>query len=113
MRTLSGKGVRVQFVRESLVFTGEDSPLANPLLSVKGAFAEFKRAPILERQREGIAAAKQRGVCTGRNPPLPPSRPSSCVNAPPAGNASPCWPGKLGVSRETVYGYLRAEPVAS
>ena len=43
----------------SLVFTGEDSPMANLMLSVMGAFAEFERALIRERQREGIALAKQ------------------------------------------------------
>ena len=42
--------------------------MANLLLPVMGAFVGFKRALILERQREGIAAAKQRGVYTGRNP---------------------------------------------
>ena len=70
VRTLTAKGVRVEFVKESLTFTGEDSPMATLLLSVMGAFAEFERALILERQREGIAAAKQRGVYTGRMPAL-------------------------------------------
>jgi DNA invertase Pin-like site-specific DNA recombinase len=70
VRTLTGKGVRVEFVKESLTFTGEDSPMATLLLSVMGAFAEFERALILERQREGISAAKQRGVYTGRKPAL-------------------------------------------
>jgi DNA invertase Pin-like site-specific DNA recombinase len=36
--------------------------MASLLLSVMGSFAEFERAPILERHREGIAAAKQRGA---------------------------------------------------
>ncbi len=58
VRTLTGKGVRVEFGKESLTFTGEDSPMATLLLSVMGAFAEFERSLILERQREGIAAAK-------------------------------------------------------
>ena len=49
--------------RNKLAFTGEDSPLANLLLSVMGAFAEFERALIRERQREGIALAKQRVYC--------------------------------------------------
>ena len=57
VRSLTGKGVRVDFVKESLAFTGDDSPMATLLLSVMGAFAEFERALILERQREGIAAA--------------------------------------------------------
>ncbi len=36
--------------------------MANLMLSVMGAFAEFERALIRERQREGIAIAKQRGA---------------------------------------------------
>jgi DNA invertase Pin-like site-specific DNA recombinase len=46
--------VRIAFVKEQLTFTGEDSPMASLLLSVMGAFAEFERALIKERQREGI-----------------------------------------------------------
>ena len=52
---LTKRGVRIEFVKESLAFTGEDSPMANLMLSVMGAFAEFERALIRERQREGIA----------------------------------------------------------
>lgn len=37
------------------------------LLSVMGAFAEFERSSIRERQREGIALAKKPGVYKGRN----------------------------------------------
>ena len=44
----------------------DDSPMATLLLSVMGAFAEFERALIFERQREGIALAKKRGVYRGR-----------------------------------------------
>src|SRR3954447_9398345 len=62
VHTLTGKGVRIAFVKEQLTFTGEDSPMASLLLSVMGAFAEFERALIHERQREGIALAKQRGA---------------------------------------------------
>jgi len=60
------RGVRIEFVKESLTFTGEDSPMASLMLSVMGAFAEFERALIRERQREGIALAKQRGAYRGR-----------------------------------------------
>jgi DNA invertase Pin-like site-specific DNA recombinase len=56
------KGVRVEFIKEQLVFTGEDSPMANLMLSVLGAFAEFERSLIRERQREGITLAQQRGA---------------------------------------------------
>ena len=43
VRALTDKGVKVEFLHEQLVFTGEGSPMANPLLSVMGAFAEFER----------------------------------------------------------------------
>lgn len=71
---LTRKGVRVEFVKESLVFTGEDSPMANLMLSVMGAFAEFEHSLIRERQREGIALAKQRGAYKGRKKTLTPER---------------------------------------
>jgi DNA invertase Pin-like site-specific DNA recombinase len=66
VRAVTRHGVRVEFVTENLTFTGEDSPMATLLLSVMGAFAEFERALIRERQREGIALAKRRGVYRGR-----------------------------------------------
>jgi DNA invertase Pin-like site-specific DNA recombinase len=42
------------------------------LLSVMGPFVEFERALIKERQREGIALAKQKGVYKWRKPSLNP-----------------------------------------
>ena len=53
VRSLTGRGIRVEFVKEGLTFTGEDAPMATLLLSVMGAFAEFERALIRERQRGG------------------------------------------------------------
>jgi DNA invertase Pin-like site-specific DNA recombinase len=70
VQTLTGRGIRIEFVKEHLSFTGEDSPMANLMLSVMGAFAEFERALIHERQREGIALAKQRGAYKGRRKAL-------------------------------------------
>ena len=63
---LNSKQVKIQFVKENLTFTGEDSPMSNLLLSVMGAFAKFERSLIRERQLEGIALAKKRGVYKGR-----------------------------------------------
>jgi DNA invertase Pin-like site-specific DNA recombinase len=70
VQTLTAKGVRIEFVKEHLTFTGDDSPMASLMLSVMGAFAEFERALIHERQREGIALAKQRGAYKGRKESL-------------------------------------------
>jgi DNA invertase Pin-like site-specific DNA recombinase len=112
VRTLTGKGVRVEFVKESLVFTGEDSPMATLLLSVMGAFAEFERALILERQREGIAAAKQRGVYTGRKPALTAEQAYQLRERAAAGERKSALATEFGISRETVYSYLRTETAA-
>src|SRR5947199_736735 len=70
VHTLTGRGVCIEFVKEHLSFTGEDSPMASLMLSVMGAFAEFERALIHERQREGIVLAKQRGAYRGRKKSL-------------------------------------------
>ena len=74
VQQLTSHGVRIEFVKEQLTFTGEDSPLATLLLSVMGVFAEFERALICERQREGIALAKQRGAYRGRKKALSPEQ---------------------------------------
>ena len=51
VQKLTQRGVRIEFLKEGLVFTGDDSPMANLMLSVMGAFAEFERALIREQQR--------------------------------------------------------------
>lgn len=56
------KGITLQFLKENLTFTREENPMSLFLLSVMGAFAEFERAFIRERQREGIEIAKKKGV---------------------------------------------------
>jgi DNA invertase Pin-like site-specific DNA recombinase len=102
------EGVTVQFVKEGLTFTGEDSPMATLLLSVMGAFAEFERSLILERQREGIAAAKERGVYKGRRPSLTPDQVRELRKAVARGDKTKAELARgFGVSRETLYRYLR------
>ncbi|MBQ9214705.1 MAG: recombinase family protein [Neisseriaceae bacterium] len=64
---LNDKGVVVQFIKENLTFDGKNkNPMSNLMLSLMGAFAEFERELILERQKEGIELAKQRKVYLGR-----------------------------------------------
>ncbi|MDP9697061.1 UNVERIFIED_ORG: DNA invertase Pin-like site-specific DNA recombinase [Arthrobacter globiformis] len=107
VQTLTRKGVRVEFVKESLVFTGEDSPMANLMLSVMGAFAEFERALIRERQREGIALAKQRGAYRGRKKTLTPEQAAELLRRAASGVPKSVLATDYGISRETVYQYLR------
>ena len=113
VKTLTGKRVRVEFIKESLTFTGEDSPMVNLLLSVMGAFAEFERALILERQREGIALAKQQGVYTGRKPALTAEQAQQLRERAAGGVRKSVLAKEFGVSRETVYSYLREPAVVA
>lgn len=105
----SERGVQVEFVKEHLVFTGDDSPMANLMLSVMGAFAEFERALIRERQREGIALAKQRGAYRGRKKSLLPQQVLQLRQRANAGEKKTKLAREYGISRETVYQYLRGE----
>jgi DNA invertase Pin-like site-specific DNA recombinase len=107
VRGLTCRGVRVEFVKEGLVFTGEDSPMANLMLSVMGAFAEFERSLIRERQREGIALAKQRGAYKGRKKTLSSERAGEMVQRAGSGVPKAVLARDYGISRETVYQYLR------
>ncbi|MFE4833725.1 recombinase family protein [Arthrobacter sp. NPDC056691] len=107
VQRLTRKGVRVEFVKEHLLFTGEDSPMANLMLSVMGAFAEFERSLIRERQREGITLAKQRGAYKGRKKTLSADRAAELVQRAANGIPKTVLAGEYGISRETVYQYLR------
>ena len=106
---LTGRGVRIEFMREGLSFTGEDSPMAHLMLSIMGAFAEFERALIRERQREGIALAKQRGAYRGRKKSLSPERAADLRSRAAAGEKPAHLAKEFEISRETVYQYLRQD----
>ncbi len=107
VRTLTGRGINIQFVKESLTFTGEDSPMATLLLSVMGAFAEFERALIRERQLEGIALAKQRGAYKGRKKTLSAEQIVELKARVANRESKTRIAGDFGISRETLYQYLR------
>ena len=107
VQSLTKRGVCIEFVKEHLSFTGEDSPIANLMLSVMGAFAEFERALIRERQREGIALAKQRGVYRGRKRTLSDADIAALKSRVAAGEKKAQVARDFGISRETLYQYLR------
>jgi DNA invertase Pin-like site-specific DNA recombinase len=108
VQTLTKRGVAVQFLKENMTFTGEDTPMANLMLSVMGAFAEFERALIKERQREGIALAKQRGVYTGRKRVLSPVQVAE-LRRRAATEPKAALAREFQISRETLYQYLKRE----
>ncbi|MCK6465372.1 MAG: recombinase family protein [Phycisphaerae bacterium] len=105
------RGIRVQFVKENLAFTGDDSPMANLMLTVLGAVAQFERDLIKERQREGIALAKKRGVYRGRRKKLSPDQIAELLARVAAREKKAPLAREYDISRETLYKYLReSEP---
>lgn len=107
VRELTDRGVAVEFVKERLVFTGEDSPMSNLLLSVMGAFAEFERQLIRERQREGIVLAKLRGAFKGRKRALSEADVAELKRRLASGEKKAVVARAFNISRETLYAYLR------
>jgi DNA invertase Pin-like site-specific DNA recombinase len=102
------RGIRIQFLKENLLFTGDDSPMANLMLSVLGSIAQFERDLIRERQREGIALAKRRGAYRGRKKSLPVEKAIDLRRRAKAGEKKARLAREFRISRETVYQYLRS-----
>jgi DNA invertase Pin-like site-specific DNA recombinase len=103
VKTLTDQNIKVEFVKESLTFTGEDSPISTLLLSVMGAFAEFERSLIKERQKEGIAIAKQAGKYKGRKPSLTAEQIEEIKKRIEAGIPKAKIARDYGVTRQTIY----------
>lgn len=104
---LAEKKVRIHFVKESLIFNGEDSPMANFMLNIMGAFAEFERALIRERQNEGIAIAKKDGKYRGRSKCLTPEQLQEIKRLVADRHKKTEIATRFGISRDTLYRYIR------
>lgn len=107
VRSLTQQGVRLVFVKENLTFSSEDSPMSQLMLSIMGAFAEFERSLLLERQREGIALAKARGAYKGRKRKFSTEEVKALKGRVESGETKAQIARDLGISRETLYRYLR------
>jgi DNA invertase Pin-like site-specific DNA recombinase len=107
---LTDRGISVRFIKESMTFTGEDSPMSKLMLSIMGSFAEFERSLIRERQREGIELAKVRGVYKGRRPTMTPERVTAIKAKDKENNHKnrAALAREFNISRETLYQYLRS-----
>lgn len=104
---LTGKQVKVQFIKENLIFSGDDSAMSTLLLSIMGAFAEFERSLIRERQLEGITLAKKRGAYKGRKKSLDPEEVETLKTRIDSGEKKSSVARDFGISRETLYQYLK------
>jgi DNA invertase Pin-like site-specific DNA recombinase len=78
-----------------------------------GAFAEFERALIHERQREGITLAKQRGAYKGRKKALSAAAVIQLRERITVGISKAKVAREFGISRQTLYQYLQEGDGAS
>lgn len=106
VKSLTAKGVKVQFIKESLTFTGENNPMANLMLGIMGSLAEWERSVIRERQLQGIAIAKSNGVYKGRKKALSEADVVKLRSLVAAGTPKTQIANEFGISRQTLYAYL-------
>ena len=109
VEALTAKGVSVAFMKERLTFAKDDSdPMSMLMLQLLGAISQFERSLIKERQREGIAIAKAQGVYKGRKPVLDADAAKTLREMAARGVPKVDIAETLGISRASVYGYLKA-----
>lgn len=114
VRELNSKGVRVQFHKENLNFTGEDNSMSVLMLSLLGAVAAFERQLIRDRVVEGVALAKAAGKYKGGKPKLNADQVRQLKSRVAEGVPKAKVARELNISRETLYTYLAApEPVVA
>ncbi len=109
---LTGRGVTLQFHKEKLTFTGDDNPFQKLQLQMMGAFAEFERSMINERQREGIAAAKAKGKQIGAKRKLSAEQVAEIRDKLASGANKKALAQEYGVSRQTLYTALKGHSKA-
>ena len=103
------RGIAIQFVKENITFTAQATPMDNLMLQLMGAFAQFEREIILERQKEGIRLASAQGKYKGRVHKLKPDQAEALRQEWKEGK----YPSKMalgqafGNSRQAVYRYLK------
>lgn len=108
VENLNSKGISIIFKKENLIFSNDQSnPMAKLQLQMMGAFAEFERSLILERQKEGIEIAKSKGKYTGRKHTLNQEQIDDLKKRCDGGENKSAVAKDFGISRETLYRYLR------
>lgn len=105
VQELVAKGVTVIFKKENLTFSPDtNDPYSTLTLHLIGAVAQFERTIIKQRQAEGIAKAKARGIYKGRKKiELTPEQLDSARNQIAAGVPKAVVARGLGISRSVLY----------
>lgn len=106
---LVARGVAVRFLHEGQVYSSRSTPIAKLMLGLLGSVAEFERSIIRERQAEGIARAKARGVYRGRAKVLTAGEVARARDLVARGVPKARVARQLGIGRSTLYRYLNSK----
>ena len=99
-------GAHVEFMTERLTFDGGVNPMGQLLMSMMGAFAEFEFNIFKERQAEGIAVAKRKGLYKGRKKALEGAQLEALAEEYSTRKPLNAIAKKFGISHTTLYRYL-------
>jgi DNA invertase Pin-like site-specific DNA recombinase len=105
VKELTGRGIIISFINESLTFDGSDDKYGMLMLSIMGAVSQFERSMIHERQREGIKIAQSKGAYRGRKAALSTARAAELVQRVAAGEVKAKLAKEFGITRQTLYAY--------
>jgi DNA invertase Pin-like site-specific DNA recombinase len=100
---LTEKGVTLRILALNL---DTSTPTGKLMLNMLGSIAQFERELMLERQREGIAAAKAEGKYKGRAPTAR-NKTADVLRLKSEGKTADAIVIELGVSRSSVFRILR------
>ncbi len=103
VKELVTKGVSIHFHKENMIFSGEANPMQQLMLQMLGSFAQFERALIKERQKEGIDAALNKGIKFGAPSKLNPEQLCALKAKAAAGADKSKLAKEFGISRPTLY----------
>jgi DNA invertase Pin-like site-specific DNA recombinase len=109
---ITAKGASVEFVKEQQTYSRDtDDAIGRLMLNLLGAFAEFERTLIRERQREGIRIAKAAGKYKGRSRKLTDDQITEARRLISTGVPKTTVARGLGIDRTTLYRML-ASPLS-
>jgi DNA invertase Pin-like site-specific DNA recombinase len=111
VETFTSNGVAIRFTKENLVFAGSDNPMSKVMLQIMGAIAEFERSLILDRQKEGIKKALEKGVQFGRKKSVDDEKMIQIIELLRAGKNKSEVCKKVGISRSTLYRELKSRNI--
>jgi hypothetical protein len=112
VRRLTAKGVQVDFVKEQLSFTGEDNAMGALLRSVNGCLRRVRALLDPRTPTRGASSWLVAGVPTGaRRRSSNDEQAAELRQKAQAGVPKAALAREFGISRETLYQNLRADPL--